>query len=64
MHNYNRIGLDDCYMDACCYNLQQAIELALKCKGCKSWLSLQQPGQPLKGWIHNSRQYGIMPITI
>jgi len=29
-HNYGRIGLDDCYMDACCYNLQQSIEFSLK----------------------------------
>lgn len=29
-HNYSRIGLDDCYMDACCYNLQQSIEFSLK----------------------------------
>jgi len=29
-HNYSRIGLDDCFMDACCYNLQQSIEFSLK----------------------------------
>lgn len=29
-HNYGRIGIDDCYLDACCYNLQQAIEFSLK----------------------------------
>lgn len=29
-HNYGRIHIDDCYMDACCYNLQQSIEFSLK----------------------------------
>lgn len=29
-HNYSRIQYNDCYLDACCYNLQQAIEFALK----------------------------------
>lgn len=29
-HNYRLIHKDDCYLDACCYNLQQAIELSLK----------------------------------
>ena len=29
-HNYGKIELDDCYLDACCYNLQQAIEFSLK----------------------------------
>ena len=29
-HNYGRINVDDCYLDACCYNLQQAIEFSLK----------------------------------
>lgn len=29
-HNYDRILIDDCYLDACCYNLQQAIEFSLK----------------------------------
>lgn len=29
-HNYARIHIDDCYLDACCYNLQQAIEFSLK----------------------------------
>lgn len=29
-HNYRLIQQDDCYLDACCYNLQQAIEFSLK----------------------------------
>lgn len=29
-HNYSRISIDDCYLDACCYNLQQSIEFSLK----------------------------------
>ena len=29
-HNYNRIALDDSYLDACCYNLEQSIEFSLK----------------------------------
>lgn len=29
-HNYRLIKEDDCYLDACCYNLQQAIEFSLK----------------------------------
>lgn len=29
-HNYARINLDDCYLDACCYNLQQSVEFSLK----------------------------------
>lgn len=29
-HNYKLIQDDDAYLDACCYNLQQAIEFALK----------------------------------
>lgn len=29
-HNYSRIQIDDCYIDACCYNLQQSIEFSLK----------------------------------
>lgn len=29
-YNYGKISYDDCYMDACCYNLQQSIELSLK----------------------------------
>ncbi len=29
-HNYGRLHIDDCYLDACCYNLQQAIEFSLK----------------------------------
>ncbi len=29
-HNYSRLSIDDCYLDACCYNLQQAIEFSLK----------------------------------
>lgn len=29
-HNYKRIQQDDCFMDACCYNLQQSIEFSLK----------------------------------
>lgn len=29
-HNYKLIQQDDCFLDACCYNLQQAIELSLK----------------------------------
>jgi len=29
-YNYGRISIDDCYMDACCYNLQQSIEFSLK----------------------------------
>lgn len=29
-HNYNKINIDDCYLDACCYNLQQSIEFSLK----------------------------------
>ena len=29
-HNYQLIHEDDCYLDACCYNLQQAIAFALK----------------------------------
>lgn len=29
-HNFGRIQLDDCYLDACCYNLQQSIEFSLK----------------------------------
>lgn len=29
-HNYKQIQVDDCFLDACCYNLQQAIELSLK----------------------------------
>lgn len=28
--DYKRIHLDDCYMDACCYNLEQSIEFSLK----------------------------------
>ena len=29
-HNYIRIGIDDAYLDDCCYNLQQCIEFCLK----------------------------------
>lgn len=29
-HNYGRIQIDDCHLDACCYNLQQAVEFSLK----------------------------------
>lgn len=29
-HNYSKIQEDDCYLDACCYNLQQSIEFSLK----------------------------------
>lgn len=29
-HNYRLVEFDDCYLDACCYNLQQAIESSLK----------------------------------
>lgn len=29
-HNFGRIQIDDCYLDACCYNLQQSIEFSLK----------------------------------
>ena len=29
-HNYGKIDIDDCYLDACCYNLQQCIEFSLK----------------------------------
>ncbi|MDO4961671.1 MAG: HEPN domain-containing protein [Eubacteriales bacterium] len=29
-HNYKLISKDDCFLDACCYNLQQAVELSLK----------------------------------
>lgn len=29
-HNFSRIHIDDCYLDACCYNLQQSIEFSLK----------------------------------
>lgn len=29
-HNFARIQMDDCYMDACCYNLEQSIEFSLK----------------------------------
>ena len=29
-HNYKMVGQDDCFMDACCYNLQQSIEFSLK----------------------------------
>lgn len=29
-HNYGRIHIDDSYLDACCYNLQQSIEFSLK----------------------------------
>lgn len=29
-HNYSKIAIDDCYLDACCYNLQQSIEFSLK----------------------------------
>lgn len=28
--NYLKIGIDDAYMDDCCYNLQQSIEMTLK----------------------------------
>ena len=28
--NYIKIGQDDAYLDDCCYNLQQAVELGLK----------------------------------
>lgn len=28
--NYQKIALDDAYLDSCCYNLQQSIEFALK----------------------------------
>ena len=30
LHNYHLIAEDDAYLDDCCYNLQQAMELALK----------------------------------
>lgn len=29
-HNYSKISEDDCFLDACCYNLQQSIEFSLK----------------------------------
>ncbi len=29
-HNYDKISIDDCYLDACCYNLEQSIEFSLK----------------------------------
>lgn len=29
-HNYSLASVDDCYLDACCYNLQQSIEFSLK----------------------------------
>lgn len=29
-HNYRMIHIDDAFLDACCYDLQQAIELSLK----------------------------------
>lgn len=29
-NNYNKIGVDDAYLDKCCYNLQQSIEKTLK----------------------------------
>lgn len=29
-HNYSKMTVDDCYLDACCYNLQQTIEFSLK----------------------------------
>lgn len=29
-YNYTKISLDDAYVDDCCYNLQQCIELCLK----------------------------------
>lgn len=29
-NDYNQIHNDDCFLDACCYNLQQSIELSLK----------------------------------
>lgn len=29
-NNYNLMQTDDCYIDDCCYNLQQTIEMALK----------------------------------
>lgn len=29
-YDYAKVNYDDCYLDACCYNLQQAIELSLK----------------------------------
>lgn len=29
-HNYKLVHEDDCFLDACCYNLQQSIEFSLK----------------------------------
>lgn len=29
-NDYNQIHNDDCFLDACCYNLQQSIEFSLK----------------------------------
>lgn len=29
-HSFSKIQIDDCYLDSCCYNLQQSIELSLK----------------------------------
>lgn len=29
-YDYTKIGEDDCYLDACCYHLQQSIEFSLK----------------------------------
>lgn len=29
-HDYHRLSVDDAFVDDCCYNLQQAIEMSLK----------------------------------